>query len=84
MPTEQGHNIGKLSGLIHGDNSKGASTASFPIDGNVLWVGLATGMSASITNGARGATRGSIREGKLCLTLTKLVSQALRLIRRLS
>ena len=40
VATEQGHDIGELSTLINGNDSKGAATAGLPIDRQVLGVGL--------------------------------------------
>ena len=40
VATEQGHDIGQLSTLIDGDDSKGTTTAGLPIDRQVLGVGL--------------------------------------------
>ena len=40
VPTEQGHDIGEFSTLIDRNDSKGAATASLPIDREVLGVGL--------------------------------------------
>lgn len=40
VATEQGHDIGKLSTLINGNDSKGAAAAGLPIDRQVLGVGL--------------------------------------------
>ena len=40
MPAEEGHQLGGTATLLDGDDGEGATTAGFPVDGNVLRVGL--------------------------------------------
>ena len=82
VASEQRYLVGELAALVHGNDGKCATTARLPIDRDVLGVDL-RGANVSFTPpqcrsvgqiGSRG------RDG----TFSKLVSQALRLIWRLS
>lgn len=73
MSAEEGHQLGGAAVLIDGDDGEGASTACFPVDGDVLGVGL------------RGYERSCcVVACEAVLTLIRLVSHAFLEMRRLS
>lgn len=72
VPAEERDLVGRSAALIDRNDGKGASSAGFPVHGDVLGVGLCS-MSAS----SRGRVHGR-------LTLIRLVSQAFLEMRRLS
>lgn len=74
MPTEQRDLVGELAALVQRYDCKGAATRGIPIDGKVLGVDLRNISATSIAIVCERSRR----------TLTRLVSQALRLMRRLS
>ena len=73
MSAEEGHQLGGAASLIDGDDSEGASAACFPVDGDVLRVGLWR-YERSCSEVACEAV----------LTLIRLVSHAFLEMRRLS
>ena len=72
MTAEERKLVGSSAALIDGNDSKGAATAGFPVDGDVFGVGLES-VSACMT-------RSRANE----LTLIRFVSQAFLEMRRLS
>lgn len=80
MSAEQRNLIGCLSLLVEGDDSKSAASRGIPIDGQVLGVGLS--YSSLISNLVSQVCRMSRLDA--VRTFTRFVSQAFRLMRRLS
>lgn len=40
MSTEEGHQLGRAAILVDGDDGEGTTTTCFPVDGDILRVGL--------------------------------------------
>lgn len=73
MSAEEGHQLRSTASLINGNDSEGAATTCFPVDGNILRVGLWR-YKLSCSEVACDAA----------LTLIRLVSHAFLEMRRLS
>ena len=73
MSTEEGHQLGGTAALLNGDDGEGATTACFPVDRDVLRIGL-----------WRYERSCYLVACEAVLTLIRLVSQAFFEIRRLS
>jgi hypothetical protein len=73
VSAEEGHQLGGAAILVDGDDSESTTTTCFPVDGDVLRIGL------------RGYERSCSRVAcKAMLTLIRFVSQAFFEMRRLS
>ena len=82
VASEERYLVGQLAALVHGNDSKCTATARLPIDRDVLGVDL-RGDWVSAT-GLRCDSAGQNWKTGRSRTFTKLVSQALRLMWRLS
>ena len=80
VATEQRDLVGELAPLLKGNDGEGAAARSVPIDRQVIGVDL----FSSVNTTTNTTTRHIIIVSRSRRTLTRLVSQALRLIRRLS
>lgn len=73
VAAEEGHQLGGATGLIDGDDGEGTAAACFPVDGDVLRIGL------------RGYERSCcVVACEAALTLIRLVSHAFFEMRMLS
>lgn len=81
MSAKQRDLVRQLSLLIQWNDSKRATTRGIPIDGQVVGVCLLA-LLVCAWSGSKHAARASLPRHKR--TLTKFVSHALRLMRRLS
>ena len=79
MAAEQRDLVGELAPLFKGNDGEGAAARSVPIDRQVFGVDLLSSVNTTTNTTTR---HGIISRSRR--TLTRLVSQALRLIRRLS
>jgi hypothetical protein len=86
VASEKGYLVGQLSALVEGNDGEGTAASRLPVDREVFGVHLSSSGEARLAScrahrGVGGASAGVYKEVG---TLTRLVSQALRLIWRLS